>query len=146
MSYTIAVNALQQVVQEVAADLSRMEWTVHSVIGFGLIGTALLLTLFWSYFSYLLFGKWLLHRSADPLPSEAPGTTMRKYFLPMLTRDPNEEFKPYLPYVGPGALGTVAAILMIRELPSSKDRPLLLRDYSHWFAYFFWHRRLTPPA
>ena len=110
--------------QELLTTLSLIDWNVHTVIGFGLIGFALAANLLWQFFMDYLLVKWGTKKIARLGNYEEKTSTMlRKFFLPTLTRDPNEEFKPYLPILGPGTIAqasTFAVGIVIAGLSSAK--------------------------
>lgn len=117
------MDPLLNLFQEVAHDFSTITWTPNAIVGWTLIIIALLFSAGFRLFGDFLLVKWSAKQVIGLGQSEAAGTKLRKFFFPVFTKNPNEEFKPYLPYWAPSALGMVAT-LVVGFYISVTDNPL----------------------
>ena len=116
-------NALTDLFREVINDFSSVNWTPNAIVGWSLIILALLFSVFMRLFGDVLMVKWSAKQVAGLGQDEAITTKLRKFFFPVFTKDPNDEFKPFLPYWAPLGLGMLAT-LAVGLYISVSDNPI----------------------
>jgi hypothetical protein len=117
------MDLLQTLFQEVANDFALATWTLNAVVGWALIILALVFSAAIRLFGDALLVKWSAQEIAGQGKNETISTKLRKFFFPLFTKDPNEEFKPYIYYWVPLALG-MCATLAIGFYISVTDNPI----------------------
>lgn len=117
------MDPLQSLFQEVTNDFSTVTWTLNAIVGWGLIIGALIFSAGMRLFGDALLLKWSAQEIAGQGRNEGTSTKLRKFFFPLFTKDPNEEFKPYIHYWVPFALG-MCATLAVGFYISVTDNPI----------------------
>ena len=117
------MDPLQGLFQEVARDFSSITWNLNAIIGWGLSIAALLFSAGMRLFGDALLLKWSAQEIAGQGLNEPASTKFRKFFFPLFTKTPNEEFRPYIHYWVPFALG-MCATLAVGFYISVTDNPI----------------------
>lgn len=97
--------------QDLISKFSTVEWDAHAILGWGLIFFASLISFSVSLFNNMLMTQWIGRQAVAPTP-EKSSVKLRKFLFPLFTRDPNDEFKPYISYYVPVGLGMVATFIV----------------------------------
>ena len=105
-------SILGELIGDLVNKFSNLEWTPNAIIGWALIFGAILFQTGERFFTGALHLQWLGKEALGNGRAEPIRTKVRKYFFPFFTTDPNDEFRPYMHYWTPLALGTSATLLV----------------------------------
>ena len=102
---------LSALFQDLVEKFSSVQWNVNAIVGWTLIISAILFSACVQLFGEALTLKWTVKQAAGLGEKEPTSIKLRKFFFPVFTTNPNEEFKPYLPYWAPAGVGMVATLI-----------------------------------
>jgi hypothetical protein len=105
------MDILQNEMQTLINSFVTVHWTLNLIVGWSLIVLVLVFYLGFRYFAGILKLKWTLNQALGENSQESSETRIRKFFFPLFTRDPNDEFKPYIFIWTPMALGMFATLI-----------------------------------
>ncbi|MFT7507015.1 MAG: hypothetical protein ACI92I_000152 [Acidimicrobiales bacterium] len=105
-------QTLQELFNGVFVQFASLDWTINEIVGWGLIITAIVLPHIVGLFQRFVMIKWTIKQVTGHGRKEPKKSKLRKFFFPLLTKDPNDDMKPFLPFYAPVMLATGSAIII----------------------------------